>query len=104
VQAQREDQRRAQREQLDQQLALWRSLLDESANFESSLLPLAREQVELVLAAYASGAALQPWIDARRTEINLRRRHLQVRRELGSTWLLLSTLLADDVTLAAVQP
>jgi cobalt-zinc-cadmium efflux system outer membrane protein len=96
VAADREDARREQREGLERQLARWESLRDELSRYESILLPLARDRSAVALAAYGSGGDLQPWIEARRDELETRRRHLQLQADLGRAWLALDTLLPRD--------
>lgn len=93
VLAQREDARREQREALERQVASWEGLRDELGRYETTLLPLARDRSAVALAAYANGSELQPWIEARRDEIQMRRRAVQLQADLARAWLTLDTLL-----------
>lgn len=101
LRAERDDARLAQREQLERLLLRWRSLQAEARRYAADLLPLARDRSSVALAAYSGGAALQPWIEARRVELDTRRRAVQLRAELARTWLQLDTLSAPAAT--AVQ-
>lgn len=95
VRAGREDVRLAQREALQRSLANWRGLGEEAARYREQLLPLARDRSAVALAAYRSGAALQPWLDARRDEIDLRLAYVQVHASHGRAWAFLATLLPE---------
>lgn len=97
VRAGREDGRLAQREALQRDLARWRGLGEEVARYREQLLPLARDRAAVALAAYRSGAALQPWLDARRDEIELRLAYVQAHADQGRAWAALSTLLPEGV-------
>lgn len=92
VQAEHEDARRIQREQLERLLLRWHSLQAEARRYAAELVPLAQDRSAVALAGYSGGGALQSWIDARRTELDTRRRAVQVRAELARTWLQLDTL------------
>lgn len=103
VLAEREDARREMREALERQLATWEGLRDERVRYEATLLPLARDRSTVALAGYANGGELQPWIEARRDEIQTRRRAVQLQAELARGWLALDTLLPRAAELE-VQP
>lgn len=95
VRAGREDARLAQREALQRSLARWRGLGEEVARYREQLLPIARDRAAVALAAYRSGAPLQPWLDARRDEIELRLAYVQTHADQGRAWAALSTLLPE---------
>jgi outer membrane protein TolC len=96
VMAEREDVRRGQREALERELARWQAQSEEIARYRATLLPLARDQVSVALAAYSGGAALQPWLDARRQELESRLRYAQTLGELATRWVTLATLLPEE--------
>lgn len=104
VQAEHEDARRQQREELERQLALWRGLVDARTLYESTLLPLARDRSAVSLASYGGGGEIQPWLEARREEIATRRRHLQTRADLGRAWLVLETLMPREAATLETTP
>jgi outer membrane protein TolC len=93
VEAEGEDARRAQREDLERLLAIWEGMRDESERYRDILLPLARDRSATALASYAGGGEIQPWISARRDEIASGRRALQLQADLARAWLGLDTLL-----------
>jgi cobalt-zinc-cadmium efflux system outer membrane protein len=93
IQAERENARREQRESLERLIAQWEGLKEERARYESTLLPLSRDRSAVALAAFGGGAELLPWIQARREEIDVRRRHIRLVVELARAWIALDTLL-----------
>lgn len=95
VRAEREDARRTRRALLEQTLATWRSKREQAARFRDTLLPLARDRSAVTLAAYGGGASLQPWLEARRDEIEQRLAHLATVADQGRAWALLATLLDE---------
>jgi len=99
----REDARREQREALERQLAAWEGLREERTQYETTLLPLARDRSAVALASYGSGGEIQPWIAARRDEVETRRRAVQLQAELSRAWLALDTLLPRE-SLSETQP
>ncbi len=103
VEAEWEDARREQREDLDRLLAIWDGMRDEAIRYRDSLLPLARDRSATALASYAGGGEIQPWINARRDEIASERRALQLQADLARVWLALDTLLPTDAV-AELQP
>lgn len=93
-----EDARRAQIEQVQRDLAQWAALKRQVARDQEQLLPLARDRAATALAAYRGGGALQPWVDARRDEIDLRIAHAQRLGEFGRAWAALAYLLLEEHT------
>lgn len=98
VAAEREDARRAQTETVRRTLAEWQGLQRQVARLETDLLPLARDRSQTALAAYAGGSDLQPWLDARRDELESQLEHAQRLGELGRAWAALAFLLSDEET------
>lgn len=96
VAAEREDARRAQAERVRMALAEWEGLKRQVARKETESLPLARDRVKTALAAYAAGGDLQPWLEARRDEIELHLEHARHLGELGRAWAALAYLLPEE--------
>jgi outer membrane protein TolC len=95
VAAEREDARRAQAERVRMTLAEWEGLKRQVARKETESLPLARDRAKTALAAYAAGGDLQPWLEARRDEIELHLEHARHLGELGRAWAALAYLLPE---------
>lgn len=91
-----EDAKRAQRQQLQSDLALWAGFKRQVARDEESLLPLARDRTRIALAAYRGGGELQPWLDARHDEIETFITHAQMSGDLGRAWAALAFLLPEE--------
>jgi outer membrane protein TolC len=91
-----EDARRAQRQQLQTDLAQWNSIKRQVARDEEQLLPLARDRSRIALAAYRGGGELQPWLNSRRDEIETRVTHARMSGELGRAWAALAYLLPSE--------
>ncbi|AWV06184.1 TolC family protein [Marilutibacter maris] len=95
--AERDDARRLQAERLQRHLALWQGLKRRLARIEDASLPLARDRSRTALAAYGAGGGLQPWLDARRGEVELLIEHARRRGELGRVWADLAYLLPENL-------
>ncbi len=98
VAAEREDARRVQTETVRRALAEWQGLQRQVARKETESLPLARDRAKTALAAYAGGGDLQPWLQARRDEIELHIEHARHLGELGRAWAALAYLLPEEST------
>lgn len=96
VAAEREDARRAQAERVRMTLAEWEGLKRQVARKETESLPLARDRAKTALAAYAAGGDLQPWLEARRDEIELHLEHARHLGDLGRAWAALANLLPEE--------
>lgn len=96
VVASHEDARRMQLETVRRALAEWNGLKRQVARKETEALPLARDRAQAAVASYSGGGALQPWLDARRTELELHIEHARHLGELGRVWAALITLLPDQ--------
>ncbi len=94
--AEHEDARRDQLEALHRALADWHRLIRQLERLEGEALPLARDRSAVALAAYGAGAALEPWLDARRDQIELTIDHARLQGELGSAWAALAWLMPDE--------
>ncbi|MBS0200444.1 MAG: TolC family protein [Proteobacteria bacterium] len=95
VNAEHEDARRAQVELVQRALADWNGMKRQVARKETELLPLAHDRSQTALAAYRGGGSLQPWLDARRDELELHVEHARHLAELGRAWATLAYLLPE---------
>ncbi len=93
-----EDARRAQREAVAQTVAKWEGLGRQVERDGITLLPLARDRAATALAGYRGGGSLQPWLDARRDEIELRLRYVEALEARAQLWASLAYLLPSEVT------
>lgn len=98
VQADHEDARRAQREAVTRALAAWQGWGQQLARYRQTLLPLARDRASTALAGYRGGGPLQPWLDARRAEIELRLAYADALAAHARLWASLAYLLPSEVT------
>jgi outer membrane protein, heavy metal efflux system len=94
--AAREDLRLQAAARLRADLARWEGLNRQVALDRRALLPLARDRSEAALAAYRGGGALQPWLEARRDELELQLAHVARLGELGRAWAALAFLLPGE--------
>jgi outer membrane protein TolC len=108
VLAEHEDARRAQREAVAVALAAWQGDDKQVRRYRDELLPLAADRSRTALAAYRGGGSLQPWLDARRDEIDTRTAYAQTLAAWGKTWAELAYLIPNDeparITLPEVSP
>lgn len=96
VVASHEDARRAQVEAVGRALAEWNGLKRQVARKEEDMLPLAKDRAQTAIASYRGGGDLQPWLEARRVEIEL---HVELARhlgDLGRAWAALAYLLPNE--------
>jgi outer membrane protein TolC len=93
VLANHEDARRAQRETVARSIALWEGWNRQIERYRATLLPLARDRAKTALASYRGGGALQPWLDARREEIELRLQYADALAARARLWASLAYLL-----------
>lgn len=91
-----EEARRMQIEQLRRSLALWAGLKRQIEREDSQLLPLAGDRTRTALASYGAGGEVQPWLDARRDELDIRVTHARRLGELGHVWAELAYLLPGE--------
>lgn len=91
----REDLRRQESARIRAALARWEGLKRQVALHERSLLPLARDRSMTTLAAYRAGGELQPWLNARRDELDVHLSHAEHLGELGRAWAALAFLLPE---------
>ncbi|MEO7064055.1 MAG: TolC family protein [Dokdonella sp.] len=98
AQADHEDARRAQREAIARAAATWQGWNRQIERYRETLLPLARDRAQTALANYRGGGVLQPWLDARRDEIELRLSYAEALAARGRLWASLAYLLPSEVT------
>ncbi|MEO8810444.1 MAG: TolC family protein [Rhodanobacter sp.] len=98
VQADHEDARRGQHETIARAVATWQGWNHQIARYQKTLLPLARDRAQTALASYRGGGVLQPWLDARRDEIELRLSYADALAARGRLWASLAYLLPSEVT------
>lgn len=96
VAASREDARRAQLAAVHRALAEWHGLKKQLERTEKQILPLARDRAQTAVAAYRGGGELQPWLEARRDEIEQRIERARTLGELGRVWAALAFLLPRE--------
>ena len=96
VGASHEDARRAQVEVVRRMLAEWSGLKRQVTREETQMLPLARDRAQTAVASYGGGGELQPWLEARRNEIELHIEQARHLGELGRAWAALAYLLPID--------
>jgi outer membrane protein TolC len=94
--AEREDAERAQTEALRTALAQWHGLREQVERHETQILPLAEDRTDAALAAYRAGGALQPWLDARRDQLEAHLMHVRHLGELARIWSALAFLLPGE--------
>ncbi|GAB3092301.1 TolC family protein [Lysobacter terrae] len=94
--ASREDLRRQEAARIRADLARWEGLKRQVALHEDSLLPLAQDRSMTTLAAYRAGGDLQPWLNARRDELDVHLAHAEHLGELGRAWAALAFLLPTE--------
>ena len=93
VQADHEDARRAQREAVARNVASWQGWGRQIERYQATLLPLARDRGRTALAGYRGGGSLQPWIEARRSEIELRLQYADALAAHARLWASLAYLM-----------
>jgi cobalt-zinc-cadmium efflux system outer membrane protein len=96
IAASHEDARRAQGEAIRRGLAEWNGLKRQVTRAEQETLPLAHDRAQTALASYGHGGELQPWLDARRDEIERQVEYARQLRELGRSWAALAFLLPAE--------
>ena len=103
VLAEHEDARRAQHEAVASALAAWQADGRQVRRDREELLPLAEDRSRTALAAYRGGASLQPWLDARRDEIDIRVAYARALAAWGRTWVWLAYLVPGSGSAAEIS-
>ncbi len=91
--ASREDARRQVAAEIRRRFAEWQGLRGQTHRDVAQLLLLARDRSEVALAGFRGGAALQPWLDARRDQLEILTAHAERLRRFGQAWAALAFLL-----------
>ncbi len=91
-----EDALREQRAAVAADLAKWQGVTTQIATYRNQLLPLMADRSRTALAAYRAGGSLQPWLEARRDEIDTRIAYAQALAAWGHAWAQLAYLLPDQ--------
>ncbi len=94
--ATREDLRRQEAARIRAGIARWDGLKRQVALHETALLPLSGDRSATALASYRAGGELQPWLNARRDELDAHLSHAQHLSELGRAWAALAYLLPTE--------
>jgi outer membrane protein TolC len=75
----------------------WQSLIERRKRLADALLPVARQRIELSLAAYRAGqSSLASVLEARRAEVEARMQLLDLERETARLWAQLQFIYADS--------
>jgi outer membrane protein TolC len=90
-----EDARRQQRAAVAADLAEWRGDTRQITTYSEQLLPLVSDRSRTALAAYGAGGSLEPWLEARRDEIDTRIAYAKALAAWGTAWAQLAYLLPD---------
>jgi outer membrane protein TolC len=96
VKDEHEDARRAQREAVAAGLAEWQGDDTQVNTYRDKLLPLATDRSRTALAAYRGGGSLQPWLEARRDEIDTRVAYAKALAAWGTAWAQLAYLIPNQ--------
>lgn len=98
IQDAREDARRAQREMVERTVATWQGWGRQIQRYQETLLPLDRDRAKTALASYRGGGSFQPWLDARRDDIELRLSYADALAARAQLWAALAYLLPTPET------
>ena len=99
VRSQAEDARRAHLTEVRVLIADWEGARERTRRIEAQQVPLAKERLNAVLAAYAGGRSeLATVVEARRADVETRTALLQARTEAGRAWAQLDSLLPHEAT------
>lgn len=105
LQAEREEQARERRLQIERWLQDWRAGLARSAFLQRERQPLAEQRTEAALAAYRSGReGLGAVLQARRQLLELQLERINLERETAGLWARLEYLIPDTTAVQAARP
>lgn len=105
VKDEHEDARRTQRAAVTAGLAEWHGDDTQVSTYRDKLLPLTTDRSRTALAAYGGGGSLQPWLEARRDEIDTRVAYAKALAAWGTAWAQLAYLIpSQDVPLTSRLP
>lgn len=103
IAAAHENARRAQRQAVAANLAEWHGDTQQVTTYRTKLLPLAADRSRTALAAYRGGGSLEPWLEARRDEIDTRIAYANALAAWGQAWAQLAYLLPDQPQPQAIR-
>jgi cobalt-zinc-cadmium efflux system outer membrane protein len=90
---------RMHRAEIEAMVAVWRSGRARRQNFESTLLPLARDRSRAILTAYGSGRGEQRAVlEALRDEVDVQREYVALEGEVTRAWAFLHLLHSSGAT------
>lgn len=87
---------REQRAAVAADLARWQGDTRQVATYRDRLLPLVADRSRTALAGYRGGGSLEPWLEARRDEIDTRIAYAKALAAWGTAWAKLAYLLPDQ--------
>lgn len=91
-----EDMRRETQTAISSAYAEWQNLIERRRRLSDALLPVARQRIELSLAAYRGGqGSLASVLEARRAEVEARLQLLDLQRETARLWAQLQYVYAE---------
>jgi outer membrane protein TolC len=94
--ASQEDLRRQEIARVSAGIARWQGLKRQVGLYRNSLLPLAHDRSRTMLAAYRGGGPSQPWLDARRDDLEAQLVYAQQLGALAQAWVALAYLLPTE--------
>ena len=87
---------REQRAVVAADLATWHGDTKQITTYRDQLLPLVADRSRTALAGYRGGGSLEPWLEARRDEIDTRVAYAKALAAWGEAWSQLAYLLPDQ--------
>ena len=97
VRSEREEMRREHLFELRRLLANWRSSLSRLEDYDNTLIPLATERAEALMAAFRGGkASLAAVLEARRMVTDTAVERLRIERQTAASWAELTFLIPED--------
>ncbi|TAN02563.1 MAG: TolC family protein [Rhodanobacteraceae bacterium] len=94
---------RAQRAAVAADLAEWQGDSKQITTYRDQLLPLVADRSRTALAGYRAGGSLEPWLEARRDEIDTRVAYAKALAAWGEAWTRLAYLLPDESAPRAIR-
>lgn len=94
---------REQRAAVAADLAEWQGDTRQITTYRDQLLPLMADRSRTALAGYRAGGSLEPWLEARRDEIDIRIAYARALADWGQAWARLAYLLPSDSAPHAIR-
>lgn len=98
-----EDALREQRAAVAADLAEWQGDTTQVTAYRDRLLPLVADRSRTALAGYRAGGSLEPWLRARRDEIDIRVAYAKALAAWGEAWARLAYLLPSESAPHGIQ-